>query len=179
MDNIIIIFPAFCIRRGNGMYLKWYIWSLNAPNLAPELALISTTVFSRVWLCVTPWTAALYTSLSMGFSRQEYLSELPCPSPGDLPNPGIKPTISCLLHRQVGSLPLASPGNPTSQWWSVDICWINGREGEMEGEHTDKVMTEQKVPFFSELDILHLYHITFKKLQPMLKSKIASPFINC
>ena len=47
---------------------------------------------SRVWLCVTLWTVAHQAPLSMGFSRQEYLSGLPCPSPGDLPDPGIKPT---------------------------------------------------------------------------------------
>ena len=40
---------------------------------------------------VTPWTAAHQASLFMGFSRQEHWSELPCPPPGDLPNPGIKP----------------------------------------------------------------------------------------
>ena len=39
----------------------------------------------------TPWTATLRASLSMGFSRQEYWSGLPCPPPGDLPNPGIEP----------------------------------------------------------------------------------------
>ena len=38
----------------------------------------------------TPWTIALQTPLSMGFSRQEYWSGLPCPSPGDLPNPGLE-----------------------------------------------------------------------------------------
>ena len=37
------------------------------------------------------WTAALQTPLSKGFSRQEYQSGLPCPPPGDLSNPGIKP----------------------------------------------------------------------------------------
>ena len=37
------------------------------------------------------WTLALQVSLSMGFSRQEYLSGLPCLPPGDLPDPGIKP----------------------------------------------------------------------------------------
>ena len=37
------------------------------------------------------WTVARQAPLSMGFSRQEYWSELPCPPPGDLPNPGIKP----------------------------------------------------------------------------------------
>ena len=47
---------------------------------------------SRVWLFASPWTVAHQAPLSMGFSRQEYWSGLPCPSPGDLPNPGIKPT---------------------------------------------------------------------------------------
>ena len=47
--------------------------------------------FSHVWLFVTLWTVAHQAPLSMGFSRQEYWNELPCPPPGDLPNPGIKP----------------------------------------------------------------------------------------
>ena len=47
--------------------------------------------FSHVWLCVTLWTLAYQAPLSMGFSRQEYCSGLPCPPPGDLPNPGIEP----------------------------------------------------------------------------------------
>ena len=46
--------------------------------------------FSRVRFFVTPWTVACQAPLSMGFSRQEYWSGLPCPSPGDLPDPGIK-----------------------------------------------------------------------------------------
>ena len=46
---------------------------------------------SRVWLCATPWTAAHQVPPSMGFSRQEYWSGLPFPSPGDLPDPGIEP----------------------------------------------------------------------------------------
>ena len=41
--------------------------------------------------CDLPWTIACQASLSMGFPRQEYWSGLPFPSPGDLPNPGIKP----------------------------------------------------------------------------------------
>ena len=40
---------------------------------------------------VTPWTVAYQASQSMGFSRQEYWSGLPLPSPGDLPDPGIEP----------------------------------------------------------------------------------------
>ena len=46
---------------------------------------------SRVRLFATPWTVARQASLSMGFSRQEYWSGLPFPSPGDLPNPGMEP----------------------------------------------------------------------------------------
>ena len=49
-------------------------------------------MLSRVRLFTTPWTAAHQAPLSMGFSRQEYWSGLPFPSPGDLPDPGIKPT---------------------------------------------------------------------------------------
>ena len=45
---------------------------------------------SRVRLFATPWTVAHQAPLSMGFSRQEYWSGLPFPSPGNLPNPGIK-----------------------------------------------------------------------------------------
>ena len=50
--------------------------------------------------------------LSMDFSMQEYWSGWPSPSPGDLPNPEIEPTLFCLLHWQVGSLPLMPPGKP-------------------------------------------------------------------
>ena len=47
--------------------------------------------FSRVQLFATPWTVDDQTPLSMGFSRQGYWSGLPCPPPGDLPDPGIEP----------------------------------------------------------------------------------------
>ena len=50
----------------------------------------------------TPWTVACQASLSMGFSRQEYWSGLLFPPPGDLPDPGIKPTSPAL---QADSLP--------------------------------------------------------------------------
>ena len=45
--------------------------------------------FSYVQFFATLWTVAHQTPLSMRFSRQEYWNELPCPPPGDLPNPGI------------------------------------------------------------------------------------------
>ena len=46
---------------------------------------------SRVRLFAIPWTVAYKAPLSMEFSRQEYWSGLPLPSPGDLPDPGIEP----------------------------------------------------------------------------------------
>ena len=44
----------------------------------------------------TPWTVARQASLSLGFSKQEYQSGLPFPTPGDLPNPGIEPQCPAL-----------------------------------------------------------------------------------
>ena len=52
--------------------------------------------FSRVRLCVTLWTVAHQAALSVGFSRQEYWSGLPCPPPGDLPDLGIEPASACV-----------------------------------------------------------------------------------
>ena len=52
--------------------------------------------FSHAQLFVTLWTVAHQVPLAMGFSRQEYWSELPYPPPGDLPDPGIKPVPSAI-----------------------------------------------------------------------------------
>ena len=55
--------------------------------------------FSGVRLCATPWTVAHQAPLSVGFSRREYWSGLPCTPPGNLPYPGMEPSpsyISCL-----------------------------------------------------------------------------------
>ena len=76
----------------------------------PWHALLSR--FSHVWLCETLWTVACQARLCIGFSRQEYCNELPCPPPGDLPYPGIKPTSPAL---QADSLPLAPHGKPKVQ----------------------------------------------------------------
>ena len=64
-------------------------------------------LLSCVQLFVTPWTVVCQAPLSMGFSRQEYWSRLPFPSPGDLPNSGIESASPAL---QVNSLPSESPG---------------------------------------------------------------------
>ena len=63
--------------------------------------------FSYVQVFATRWTVARQPSLSMGFSRQEYWSGLPFPSPGNLPDPGTKPVSLSFL---AGSLPSELPG---------------------------------------------------------------------
>ena len=53
-------------------------------------------LLSCVRLFATPWTISYQVPLSMGFSRKEYWSGLPFPSPGNLPDPGIKPSSPAL-----------------------------------------------------------------------------------
>ena len=64
---------------------------------------------SRVRLFATPWTVAYQAPPSMGFSRQEYWSGVPFPSPGDLPDPGIEPGSPAL---QADALTSEPPGKP-------------------------------------------------------------------
>ena len=64
---------------------------------------------SLVQFSATPWIVARQTPLSMGFSRQEYWSRLPFPSPGDLPDPRIEPGSPTL---QADSLPSEPPEKP-------------------------------------------------------------------
>ena len=70
--------------------------------------------FSRVWLFVTLWTAAYQAPPTMGFSGQEYWSGLPFPSPGDLPNPGIKPR----------SPALKADALPSELWVCVSVPYV-------------------------------------------------------
>ena len=69
------------------------------PNLKEGVVTTATTCvlscFSCVQLFGTLWTVARQAPLSIAFSRHEYWSGLPCPPPGDLPNPGIKPGSAC------------------------------------------------------------------------------------
>ena len=78
---------------------------LNLNGKAKELCVCQS--LSCVCLFVTPWTVAHQAPLSMGISRQEYWSGMPCPSPGDLPDPGIETGSPSL---QADSLPSEPPG---------------------------------------------------------------------
>ena len=59
-----------------------------------------------------PWTVVHQVPLSKGFSRQQYWTGLPFPSPGNLPDPGIKPRSLAL---QAGASPSKPPGKPTNR----------------------------------------------------------------
>ena len=74
--------------------------------------------FSRVQLFATLWTVACQVPLSMGFSREEYQSGLPCPPAGDLLNPGIEPG-SLTSPALAGRISITEPqGSP---WY-----WVHG-----------------------------------------------------
>ena len=67
---------------------------------------------SCVQLFVTPWTAAPQAPLSMEFSREEYGSGFPFPTPGDLPNPGIEPAAPASPALAGGFFTTEPPGKP-------------------------------------------------------------------
>ena len=81
--------------------------------------------FNCVQLFVTLWAIAHHTPLSIGFSRQECWSGLPCPPLGDLPDPGIEPRFPAL---QADSLPLSHQGSPP---WDIGTDW-NAKVGSQE-----------------------------------------------
>ena len=81
---------------------------------------VKVNLLSQVQLFATPWTVAHQASQSMGFSRQEYWSGLPVPSPGDLPGPEIEPMSPTL---QADTLTSELPGKPIFQL--PNICLKN------------------------------------------------------
>ena len=70
--------------------------------------------FSCVWLCVILWTVACQSSLSMGFSKREYWSGLPCPPPRNLPDPGVEPASPAAPCIAGGFFTTEPPENPSS-----------------------------------------------------------------
>ena len=101
----------WCIHNDHN-YIKLYLYNqqdwTNYKTGNLECCVLSHSVMSNP---VAPWTVACQAALSMGFSRQEDWSGLPCPPPGDLPNPGIKHSSPKL---QVYSLPAEPQGNPNN-----------------------------------------------------------------
>ena len=102
-------------RLGNLLWVleKHRSASVSVGSLGPDVhkALFEANhgAFVCVWLFTIPWTVAHQVPLSVEFSREEYWSRLPFPSPGDLPDPGIKPRSPALQADSLPSEPLEKP----------------------------------------------------------------------
>ena len=156
MGVFLVCADCHCIPRGNAHWrcsqgpesLRILFFQSFLLPLGVSLGAINTCAsMLSLQLCPTlcdPMDCSLPAPLSMGFSRQEYWSGLPCPPPGDLPNQGLTSHLFCLLHWQTSSLPLAPPGKTykytdfrkskcllslarhtgTSLWWSGWSRWF-------------------------------------------------------
>ena len=107
------ILPDNWVKLGLGFHIREEKYAIRACLL---------THFSSVRLCATLWTVASQAPLSMEFSRCEYWSGLPCPTPGDLPNPEIEPAPLTSPDWQVGSLLPEPPGKPKDMPQSAAIA---------------------------------------------------------
>ena len=85
-----------------------------------------------------PMTTAHQALLSMGFSRQEYWSGLPCPPPGDLSDPGIKP-VSPISPALADSSPQVPPGKPRRKW---DGAFLTCDFGQIYSPHPASVVPQ-------------------------------------
>ena len=98
LSNMLIFFQNYSF---DFMFLCGYfnfhtVKFINLSLMVFELYVFKILVAQSCLTLVTPWTVAPQAPLSMGFFRQEYWSRVPFPSPGDLPDSGIKPTSPAL-----------------------------------------------------------------------------------
>ena len=122
------------------------------------------------WLCLcscirlfaTPWTVARQASLSLGFSKQEYQSGLPFPTPGDLPNPGIEPQCPALAG---GFFTTSPPGK---------LLWnMNSTELSIEG-----FWSKFKQPWAADFDVVRCtFWILAVKMRKIFSSLFS--FLGC
>ena len=79
-------------EKFSDLFLFFQLWAITYMCVCIHVCCAVLSCFNHVQLFATLWTVAHQAPLSMGFSRQEFWSGLPFPPPGDLPDPGIKPT---------------------------------------------------------------------------------------
>ena len=112
-----IVFYSEYIKTYHNSIVRQKMWLINEQkiwkyrlekNMTANKKEKKVNLLSRVWLFVTPWTVAHQIPPSMEFSRQEYWSGLPFPSPGDFSDPGIKHGSPAL---RIEALPSEPPGN--------------------------------------------------------------------
>ena len=116
---ISLIYKKTCIHNNTSLKTFLYYFELLSAGLITNKKnksfkfiftyLFFSLVTKSCLTLATPWTVACQAPVSMGFSRQEYWSGLPFSSPGDLPDPGIKPRTPAL---QADCLPTELRGKP-------------------------------------------------------------------
>ena len=98
-------------------------WATNTFHFSYIYSIVE--LLSHVLLLATPWPAALQVSLSMGFPRQEYLSGLLFPSPGDLPNLGIEPRSPVLARGFFTAEPPLLSHKKNNETLSFAATWMD------------------------------------------------------
>ena len=110
------------------MKILYHLSHQRSPSIYLYLYLYLSVQFSHSVMSNSLWLHGLWPIrllCSWEFSRQEYWSGLPCPPPGDLPNPGIKPKSPAL---QVDSLPSEPPGKPRMLEWLAHLfCRVSSQ----------------------------------------------------
>ena len=118
---------------------------------------VKVKLLSRVWLFVTPWTVAHQSPPSMEFSRQKCWSGLPFPSPGDLPDRGVKPSVS---HCRQTLLPSEPPGKSISsvQSLSPDFAtpWITARQASLSITNPRSLLKLMPIEVYSGSQFWHI-----------------------
>ena len=139
--------------------------------------------FSHVQPFATPWTVTHQAPLSMGFSRQEHWSGLPCPPPGDLPDPGIEPTslMSPLLTGEFFTTSAPRRHSLTLQTWCffiTDLCRLEKNQSRHSLELHQ--WAEYFLPGFCSFVLSHFstYEVKLKVLVTQSRPTLCHP-VDC
>ena len=113
--QLITLGPIYLLPQKVYPYLQLKSFLICAVNFCAKVLACVHSCFSCARLSVTLWTIAHQVPLSMGLSRHEYWSGLPCPPPRDLPNPEIKPVSLTSPALTGGFLTTSAP-------WEAPLC---------------------------------------------------------